>query len=153
MIFEKLDVSMIDEDMNEAIQEYLQGSKDTVEYKLSNPQELDWKAYRKIYEQLDKTNKLIYIRATEDSKVVGFAVIEVYPHSHYDFSVSAINSIFMMKEYRRHGNGKRLLNFCFTCAKEAGAKAFYLIAPHGSKLERTYQREFIQTDSLFIKEL
>lgn len=149
---EKLDVSMIDEDMNEAIKLYLQGSKGTVEYAISS-KDLDWKFYRKTYEQLNKTNNLIYIRVKDDLRVVGFAVVEVYPHSHFDFNVSAINSIFLMEEYRRHGTGKKLLEFCFKCAKEAGAKAFYLIAPHGSKLEKVYQREFIQTDSLFIKEL
>ena len=113
---------MIDENMDEAIKLYLQGSKGTVEYSLSS-KDLDWRFYRKTYEQHNKTNNLIYIRAREGDKVVGFAVIEVYPHSHYDFNVSAINSIFMMQEYRKGGNGKGLLDFCFKCAKEAGAKA------------------------------
>lgn len=150
---EKLDVSMIDADMNEAIQEYLEGSNQSVEYSLGDNSHLDYKHYRAIYEQLNKTNNLIYIRVKDGDKVVGFAVIEITQHSHYAFSTAMINSIFLMKAHRVHGNGKALLDFCFKCAKEAGAKAFYLIAPHGSKLERVYQREFIQTDSLFIQQL
>lgn len=136
------------------IQEYV-SCADGTEYEklIKNKLNLNKAYYLKLYKSICRTENLKFIRAVYNGEVVGFSVIEIYPHPHFDYLLAMQNSLFMMKEFRVNGNGRMLIDFTAMIAKSYGAKGLVLTAPFGSRLERVFQRHYRQTDSVFMREL
>lgn len=141
----------LEHDLNELYAKYQECSEHTIQGKIADFSKAD---YYRNYRRLEQQGcNLHYILVLEDDKVIGSIIIEITPQPHYDYNVAFLNSIFLMKEYRKNGLGKHMIDFVFSYSKKKGAKACYLSAPVGSRLEQVYNRYYIKTDSLFLKEL
>lgn len=137
--------------LEELYKKYQECSEHTVAGNMADFSKVD---YYRNYKELEKKGcEFHYILIMDDEKIIGAIIIEIAPQPHFDFKVAFINSIFLMREYRKSGIGKRMIEFVFDYAKKKGAKGCYLTAPCGSRLEQVYNRYFIKTDSLFLKEL
>ena len=136
------------------IQEYISCAEGT-EYEnlIENKYNLNKAYYLNLYKSICKTENLKFVRAVYEGEVVGFSVIEIYKHPHFDYLLAMQNSLFMMKKFRVNGNGRMLIDFTAMVAKSYGAKGLVLTAPFGSRLERVFQRHYRQTDSVFMREL
>ena len=146
---------MFEEDLTEIIEGYQKSAENTIQGKIAQFGKCDQDFYRKMYEELEKNSgfSFSYLIITDGERNIGVAIIEIAKQSHYDFKVAILNSVFILPQYRKFNAGKQLIEFASYQAKKQGAKAMYLTAPVGSRLERIYNRFYIKTDTVFLKEL
>lgn len=143
-----------DANSDRMISEYVSCAEGTAYEKIiNNKSSLNKSYYFNLYKRICETENLKFVRAVYNGEIVGFSVIEIYQHPHFDYLLAMQNSLFMMKEFRVNGNGSLLIDFTAMIAKAYGAKGLVLTAPFGSRLERVFQRHYRQTDSVFMREL
>lgn len=83
--------------------------------------------------------------------VQGFVISFVSYYAHLDQKVIFVDSLYLEPEFRRHGNGDKLLQAVFDKAKEVGIKEVCFSAPYNSRLAKVFARKYFASDIQFVK--
>lgn len=80
-----------------------------------------------LYRKAEGLGLLKIFTARDDGELIGYVVVVITPdiHSKGNFLASD-DGFFVKREYRKHGNGIRLLQFAEACLKEDGFATFYV---------------------------
>lgn len=92
----------------------------------------DWDMYK----TLESLGMLDTIGVYKDKLLVGFATVITNKMPHYSTYASTVESIFVLKEYRKYGAGKKLIEKVEEVVKKKGAKQLFLSAPYHGVLNR-----------------
>lgn len=90
-----------------------------------------------VYRAMEVTGLFKVIGAFDGERIVGFAsVISGVMMPHYGVKLASVESIFVLKGYRKTGAGIRLLRAAEDVAREEGAVALLSAAPKGGSLAK-----------------
>jgi len=92
-----------------------------------------------IYKALESSGFFQPIAAFNDDNLVGFVGPIVGKLPHYGVIAATIESIFVLREFRKDGVGDKLMYAAREYAIERGAKAVIYSAPVGSQLSMMLQ--------------
>lgn len=86
-----------------------------------------------LYAKMDNSDKLqVTTGRTEDGRLVGYFVVFVSRHPHYDFLMAAMDIYFIEPEFRRAANGIRLFEEMEDALRMKGVR--YVVAT--SRMDR-----------------
>ena len=88
------------------------------------------------YKQLEELGVLDCVGAFDDEKLVGFVVSITSNMYHYSTFCTVIESQFVLKEYRKEGTWKKLLDLAEEQAKKRGSTNLFMTAPVGGRLDK-----------------
>ena len=117
---------------------------------LPQPQPL-WDVYR----NMELSGRFRVIAAFDGERIVGLAtVIAPVLMPHYGFNMATMESIFVLRDYRKTGAGIRLLRAAEKASRDAGAKALLMTAPVGGSLDNVLPRiGYANTHNMFCRRL
>lgn len=88
---------------------------------------------------LDKKGQLRCLALTEETTLIGAAILLLTQSQHYLFPLIAVESIFLRKAWRKGSTGLHMLGCIKAMAKHEGAPGFTFMAPPGTALDRLCQ--------------
>lgn len=101
------------------------------------------------YEALDFAGMWRCIGAFEGGALVGFVTVLVTPHLHFGCNVASTESLWLDPSHRHGPAGLRLIRAAKQLAQDMGARALFVSAPHGSRLEQLCRRLYRCDSSIF----
>ena len=107
-----------------------------------------------LYKTLEDLGILDLIVVYDDEVIVGFISLMTTVMPHYSEKASTVESIFVLKEHRKFGTGKILVNKAESIAKSKSAKVMFMSAPKDgvlSKVVGTYG--FTETNTTYTKKI
>jgi len=106
------------------------------------------------YEVMCKAGLLHILGAFQEDMLVGFVTFIVSELPHYGVNVATSESLFLHPEHRHGRLGINIIRAAQLMAKDLGAKAFMISAPHGGKLEELAPAiGFRETNRVFCRSL
>jgi ribosomal protein S18 acetylase RimI-like enzyme len=106
------------------------------------------------YLQLESTGMFRSIGVFDGDKMVGFSMFYTSIMPHYSKLATTIESIYIEKEYRKYGTGKKLVDKITEISKESGAVNMFMSAPINSSLDLVASSfGFTATNTIYIKSL
>lgn len=82
--------------------------------------------WEEAYANAEKKGDLHIVTARDDEKIVGYYFCFVYPHLHYQQSLTAHTDVyFLHPAYRKGDNGTKLIRFMEQSLKELGVERIY----------------------------
>ena len=106
------------------------------------------------YKTLEDLGMLTTIGAYNDGKLIGFLSLITAVMPHYGEKSSTIESFFVLKEFRKYGTAKRMMDLATNSAKENNSVVMFMSAPIGSRLDSVAKyMGFKETNIVFTKKL
>ncbi len=106
------------------------------------------------YLQLEATGMLRSIGVFDGDKMVGFSVFYIAIMPHYSKLATTIESIYIDREYRKYGTGRKLVDKITEISKEAGSVNMFMSAPIDSSLDRVASSfGFVASNTIYIKSI
>ena len=106
-----------------------------------------------VYSLLENTGMLRGFGVYAGTEMVGFASLLISVLPHYGALTATVESLFVMRGYRRRGAGSALLRHMEKVAKAEGCRAILYSAPAGGQLEALLDKRYARTNSVFCKPL
>lgn len=89
---------------------------------------------------LEEVGALLALGVFDDERLVGYCVLILSPHLHYDITTATVDLLFLAEEYRRGRVGLEMIERANALAKERGAEGVTWAAKPDSTLDHILQR-------------
>ena len=111
----------------------------------------DWNAYI----AMENVGAFHLIGVFVEDVIVGFISVMVTVMPHYSVPVAVTESFYVLPEYRKGGNGVKLLKEAEAYAVSKGAEGLLVSAPYSGDLDRylSNTKRYRQTNAVFFKRL
>lgn len=107
-----------------------------------------------LYLSLENVGMLDVIAAYKGTVLVGFMVLITNTLPHYSEKATTVESQFVLKENRKYGTGKKLLDYAVQVAKDNGATVMFMSAPIGGVLNRVAESfGFTSTNIVYTRKI
>lgn len=93
--------------------------------------------------------------AFHEGQLIGILTMFVVTVPHYSTKIATIESIFILKEFRKDGAGIKLIKTAQEAAKFFGATGLFISAPIDGKLAKVLEKkkDFTETNRVFFQKL
>ena len=106
------------------------------------------------YLKLEEAGLLDTIGLYDNDNLVGFISAYTYMMPHYTSLATSIESYFILKEYRKFGAGKKLLDKLVEIVNKKGSTMLFMSAGIGSNLDKVAKSfGFIATNIVYSKKI
>lgn len=106
------------------------------------------------YYIMEEAGSLDVLAVMDENKIVGIALILTYTLPHYSTLASTTESLFVLKEYRKYGTGKKLIKAAEEVAKNRGSNLLFISSPINGRLRNASKiLGYKETNVILTKEL
>lgn len=107
-----------------------------------------------LYQAFENAGQLQVLTARKDGRIIGYVVMLVRKHPHYNILCGFEDAYFLTKVERKGLTGVRLLNEAIKCAKVRGVKRVFFHSKVLKDLRRIFTRlGFKHSDELWAKDI
>ena len=105
-----------------------------------------------IEESLKNNAREIVVVADEEDRLVGFCCGQIFKSVCYSYNYSEITELYIMKEYRRKGIGKQLIDFMETEFIKRGVKHIHILTGKDNKIAQSLYHlcGYIETSEILL---
>ena len=107
-----------------------------------------------IFSTAEELGILYSLGVFDGDEIVGYSMLTVTPHAHYDCTIATSTAIFLRKEYRKGSTGLTLLRRTEELATRLGARYLSVAAKFRTDLDHILARKgYIRDAVVRVKEL